>query len=507
MIKNEKKGTVYLVGAGPGDDRLITDWGLDILKKADLVFYDRLVNPSLLSFTKEDAEIVYVGKAPNNHFYTQEEINSRLVNSVKEGKIVIRLKGGDPYVFGRGGEEALELLEAGIDFKVIPGITSVMAAASYAGIPLTHRGLSSSFHVFSGHDMEKLDFENIASLTGTLVFVMGLRNLNTIATKLMEYGVSASKPTAVIHYGTTASQNVNIGSLKTIYSEVKKQGIQSPVLIIIGDVVKLSDRLNWFNEGVLAGSRIMVTRTKEQQFELGNKIAELGGEPFYLPTIKIEGPILNESNKGKFLSLKEYDWIFLTSVNAVKHFFELLRILQIDIRLLVNIKFAIVGPATEEALNERGIYADLVPDINTIEYLMAAFNEKVMKSSKVFIPCSKEANNNSDIILREAGHKVDRATIYAPSLPELRDINLRHFFNSRRVDLLTFTSPSTVKNFITICDRNINSIQKQIPVVCIGPVTAESAKEYGFNVIAVADEYNINGLIAKIIENYTKKTE
>ncbi len=500
MINNDKKGIVYLIGAGPGDDRLITDWGLDIIKKADLILYDRLVNPSFLSFTKENAELVYVGKAPNKHFYTQEEINKRLVNSVKEGKIVVRLKGGDPYIFGRGGEEALELLETGVEFKVIPGITSVMAAASYAGIPLTHRGLSSSFHVFSGHDMENLDFENIASLTGTIVFVMGLGNLNNITSKLMEYGISSSKPTAVIHYGTTASQKVNIGSLKTIYNEVKKQEIESPVLIVIGEVVKLSNKLNWFNKGVLAGRRIMVTRAKEQQFELGNKIAELGGEPFYLPTIKIEGPILNEINKGKFLSLKEYDWIFLTSVNAVKHFFELLRILQIDIRLLVNIKFAIVGPATEKALNERGIYADLVPKINTIECLMAAFNEEVKKSLKIFIPCSKEANKKSDIILEETGHKVVRATIYGPSLPEVKGINFQQIFSGRSIDLLTFTSPSTVKNFITIFDRNINSIQKQIPVACIGPVTAESAREYGFNVIAVAEEYNINGLIDKIIQ-------
>ncbi|MTI61802.1 MAG: uroporphyrinogen-III C-methyltransferase [Firmicutes bacterium] len=267
---------------------------MDLIKKADIILYDRLVNPSLLSYSREDAELIYVGKAPANHYYTQEEINNKIINSVKQGKTVVRLKGGDPYLYGRGGEEALELLDKGIEFRVVPGITSVLAAASYAGIPITQRGISSSFHVFSGHDINSLDFKTISSIDGTLLFVMGLRNLQQISRKLIEHGIKKNKPAAVIHYGTTASQQVIKADLALISNNVKKAGLQSPVLIVIGDVVSLAGKLNWYQQGELAGKRIMITRSREQQFELGRRIEELGGEPFYFPTIDIKGPLIND---------------------------------------------------------------------------------------------------------------------------------------------------------------------------------------------------------------------
>jgi len=494
MMDSKRQGIVYIVGAGPGDHRLITKWGLDLIKTADIILYDRLVNPSLLSYSREDTELIYVGKSPDIHHYTQEEINERLIISVQQGKTVVRLKGGDPYLYGRGGEEALELLDKGIEFRVVPGITSVLAAASYAGIPVTQRGVSSSFHVFSGHDINTLDFETISSLDGTLLFVMGLRNLQQISSKLIEYGVKKTKPAAVIHYGTTASQQLIKADLNSLYRVVRDAEIKSPVLIIIGKVVNLAGKLNWYQKGTLAGKRIMITRSREQQFELGRRIEELGGEPFFFPTIDIKGPILNKFIKERFLKINQYDWIFFSSRNTVRYSFEIMNLLKIDIRSLIDIKFAVVGPGTANTLEQYGIYADLTPEENSSLGLAEEFLKVVKNPRRIFIPSSNLANTDYDELLEGSRHFIDRARIYRTHRikynREITDIVLQE----RTIDLITFTSPSTVKNLTKSIDK-VGEYLKEIPTVCIGPVTAETARNYGFKKIMIAEEATIQSML------------
>ncbi|MEJ6949824.1 uroporphyrinogen-III C-methyltransferase [Natronospora cellulosivora (SeqCode)] len=492
-------GTVYLIGAGPGDYRLMTCWGREVLEEADIVFYDRLANPSLLTFTREDARLVYVGKEPDNHFFNQEEINQMIVKAAKDGKMVVRLKGGDPYVYGRGGEEALELIKAGIDFKVIPGISSVLAAASYAGIPITHRGLSSSFHVFTGHKLESMDFEHLARIDGTMVIVMGLRNLEGIAKNLIQEGVSKEKAVAIIHYGTTASQKIISGNLSNIAEKARVEEVQSPVLIVIGDVVKLYDELNWYEKGVLSGKRILLTRSREENSKMASKIEASGGEAFFLPAIKIEGPIIDDRIKEYFYKIKEYDWLLFTSTNTVNNFFAIMKELNLDIRCLTEKKIATIGPATEQSLNKVGIYSDIQTEESTAKGLAETLIKEMEKEQKILLPGSNLARKELSNTLSKAGHQVDRITIYRTTLPDHQGKRYDLFFTERKVDLICFTSPSTVENLCNITEKYLDIIQ-EIPVVCIGPVTANAAKEHGFDVQDVASEHNIDGLLKSVIK-------
>lgn len=497
----KSKGIVYLIGAGPGDYRLITYRGMEILQQADIVFYDRLANPTLLTFTKENAQMVYVGKAPDNHYHSQEEINQLIVEAALAGKIVARLKGGDPYVFGRGGEEALVLKKAGIDFEVIPGISSVLAAASYAGIPLTHRNFSSSFHVFTGHDLDNMDFKDLARMKGTMVIVMGLRNLDEIVNRLVQEGVAEEKAAALIYYGTTADQKTVTGNLSNIALKAKKEKIKSPVLIVIGDVVKLSDDLNWYQRRILSGKRILLTRAREQISDLARRIETLGGEPFFLPSIKIEGPIINERVKEYFTKIKEYDWLLYTSSNTVKNFFTIMKELNLDIRDLSDKKIAAIGPATEKALNEIGIYSDILAEESTAKGLGESIIKLMKNGQKILLPGSNLARKELANILKKRGQQVDSLDIYRTTLPDHRGKRYDLFFKERKVDLITFTSPSTVENLCKIAAEYMEIVRK-IPVVSIGPFTAQIARDKGFDVKAVASEHNINGLLDTIIKLY-----
>ncbi len=493
------KGKVFLVGAGPGDHRLLTYKGWEILQKADIVLYDRLVNPSLISLIPPSVEKLYVGKAPGNHSYSQAEINDLIINNADKGKTVVRLKGGDPFIFGRGGEEAVELAENNIDYEIIPGITSVIGVPSYAGIPVTHRGKSSSFHVFTGHSVDTLNFENIANLEGTLIFVMGLRNLSDITKNLLEQGVSPHKKAAVIRYGTTSDQQLVKGQLENIADRVENNHLTPPAIIVIGQVVGLQEKINWFNNNSLSGKRIMVTRPYEQQQQLGRLIEKKGGEVLYYPTIKIEGPIVNDEVLNCVKSIEKYDWIFLTSPNGVKYLFEIFKKTNIDLRELSSVKFAVIGPGTRSALKNQGIIADFMPEKYTTDFLGREFINLNELNQKILLPRSNLAEKKLIKKLQENGHQPKNIYIYKTCKTEGNDENLLSHLEERSLDLITFTSPSTVSFLAEKMGVKVDKI-RNIPAVCIGPVTAGAAEDYGFNVIRKAEDHTIPGLMEVIEE-------
>ncbi|MCK5200298.1 MAG: uroporphyrinogen-III C-methyltransferase, partial [Spirochaetales bacterium] len=375
------KGKVYLIGAGPGDIGLLTIRGAEYLSSADVVIYDYLSNDLLLSMARNDSEQIYVGKKASNHTLAQEDINSLLVKKAREGKSVARLKGGDPYVFGRGGEEALALSDAGIEFEVVPGITAGIAAAAYAGIPFTHRGITSTAGFITGHEMDGkdesgIDWRSIAGL-GTLVFYMGVRNLPVIVSNLKKEGRSGSTPAAIVQWGTMTSQRSAEGTLDTIVDVVKKENISTPALIIIVDVVRLRSRLNWFEKKPLFGKKIIVTRSRAQASGLSKELRELGAEVIEFPTIEIS-LIPDNSNLDRAIdSISVYSWIIFTSVNSVDIFFKKVMSKK-DVRILAGIKIAVIGSATAMSLSEYGIKADIIPEQFTSEGIL-----KELESNKV----------------------------------------------------------------------------------------------------------------------------
>ncbi|MGI6226566.1 MAG: uroporphyrinogen-III C-methyltransferase, partial [Peptococcales bacterium] len=346
------KGKVFLIGAGPGDVKLITIKGLECIKVADVIVYDRLANPRLLTYKKSTARLIYVGKSPDRHTLTQDEINRVLVEEASKGQIIARLKGGDPFVFGRGGEEAEVLLEAGIPFEIVPGITSAISVPAYAGIPVTHRDFTSTLTIITGHedptkDETNINWQRLGQDPGTLIFLMGVGNLEKIVGQLTAHGKPQNTPIALIRWGTRPEQEVVIGTLENIVEEVKKAGLKSPAIIIVGDVVKLREKLKWFENKPLFGKRVLVTRSREQASSLSEKIEELGGEAWEYPTIEIVEPLDNKPLEDALYNAHRYDWIIFTSVNAVKAFFRQLTNLKIDIRKLTNVKFCAIGPKTK----------------------------------------------------------------------------------------------------------------------------------------------------------------
>jgi uroporphyrinogen III methyltransferase/synthase len=356
-------GKVYLVGAGPGNYKLITLRGLEAIKKADVILYDRLANPKLLKYAGKDAQLIYVGKAPNAHTYTQEEISKLILNKALEGKVVARLKGGDPFVFGRGGEEASLLAENGIEFEIVPGITSAISVPAYSGIPVTHRNVSSSFHVITGHEDptkedKSLDYEVLAKLKGTLIFLMGIKNIGDICNKLISNGQSPDRPVAVIRRGTTVEQRILKGTLKDIANRVKENNFKNPAIIIVGEVVNLADTLSWFDKKPLFGKKVLVTRTRQQASKLSEKIEELGGEAIEFPTIEIIENDKYDDMDRAINEIGKYRWIIFTSANGVKFFFKRLRELGSDVRALYNAMLCAIGPATAKALEDMGLRVD-----------------------------------------------------------------------------------------------------------------------------------------------------
>ncbi|MGM0395837.1 MAG: uroporphyrinogen-III C-methyltransferase [Bacillota bacterium] len=483
-------GKVYLIGAGPGDEELLTLKALKALGKCTAVLYDRLANPNILKFLSENCQIYYCGKAPGSHYKTQEEINDMLVTLATNGHVVGRIKGGDPYVFGRGGEEALRLVEEGIEFETIPGITSPIAVLNYAGIPITQRGMAQSFHVYTGKSSDKLniDWEAAARNKGTLVFLMGLENLGNITENLITNGLDRSTPCAVIMKGTTAAQKTVVGNLENIYTKVQSAGITSPCITVVGKVVQLQESLDWMKYKPLAGMNICITRSSQQAKIMSEKLLDLGAEVLEINAIEIRS---TESNLEGYLdTLKDYNYIILTSVNGVRIFFKYLKEQGIDIR---NIKgsFAAIGTATENELRENGIVPDIVSNEFVAEELFNSLRTKVNQGDKILIPRSRLGRRYIIDALEGIGCQVDEVHIYDIVKGEMR--NVEHFNSCNTV---TFTSPSTVRNLIEMV--GIKSIREK-SCVAIGPITEKELIKNGIDCV-VAEEYSVDGLINKLRE-------
>lgn len=503
---------MYLVGAGPGDPKLITVRGLEAIERADAVVYDRLANPRLLAHVKPGAEKIFVGKLPDKHMMKQEEINRLLVDLALQGKTVARLKGGDPSVFGRVGEEAELLAEHGIEFEIVPGVTSAIAVPMYAGIPVTHRDFTSSFSVVTGHEYpnktySKVNWENLAGASGTIVFLMGVANLETICGELMRYGRSPDTPAAIIRMGTWMEQRTVVGTLATLPERVRAAGLQSPAIIIVGDVVKLREKLAWFEKRPLFGCRVLVTRAREQASELVRLIEERGGEAYEFPVIRLRAPQREETARALDEALRrveEYDWMLFTSANAVEYTFRRMIELRVDVRSLHRAKIAAVGPKTGDALLARGLSADLVPDSRfEAEALLQLLETFVKPGDRVLMPKGDLARPLLPEGLRRLGALVTEAVAYenVPSLEGGEEALA--LLRSEAIHAVTFTSSSTVTNLLEALRRlgepDPAGLLNRTAMYCIGPVTAQTAAEAGLRVRATAAEATIASLVDSII--------
>ncbi|HNX92051.1 MAG TPA: uroporphyrinogen-III C-methyltransferase [Syntrophomonas sp.] len=501
----EKKGFVYLVGAGPGDPGLFTIKGKELLERAEVVVYDRLVSPDIIAWANPQAELIYVGKESNRHTLSQDEINALLAEKAAQGKMVVRLKGGDPFVFGRGGEEALYVRERGFDFAVVPGISSAIAVPAYAGIPVTHRDATSSFAVITGHEkpgkeVSSINWKMISTGIGTLVFLMGVENLEYIVNNLMENGRSPETPVALIRRGTMSDQEVVSGRLDDIVVRVHEAGLKPPAIIVVGETVNLRRELGWWETGPLWGKRIVVTRSRHQASVLVQKIRELGGEAIEFPTIEIA----EEENLDKlyqaFENIASNDWIIFTSVNAVDIFFRELKNQGHDIRSLAGIKIGAIGPATSARLHKYGLLIDLMPEEYLAEGIIKELQTIVVPGQRVLLPRARGARDILPLQLGNLGAEVEEIFLYQAVVPHsINRVNIEDLL-AQKIDYITFTSSSTVANFVDIIgNQQAEMLSSRIKVACIGPITAEKAREMGLKVDIIASEFTIDGLLQSIL--------
>ncbi|WP_205842114.1 uroporphyrinogen-III C-methyltransferase [Natranaerobius trueperi] len=490
-------GKVYLVGAGPGDEGLITKKGIDCIKKADVIIYDRLISNDILTYANETTEFIYVGKVPNNHTLTQEEINQLLIEKAEAGYTVTRLKGGDPFVFGRGGEEAKALHDRKIKFEIIPGVTSSIAAPSYAGIPVTHRNVSSSFSVITGHENtdkpnSSLSWDKLATATDTLCFLMGIGNLENIVENLIKHGRDPNTPVAIVRWGTFTDQYTLTGDLTNIVQKVKKHNVKSPGVIVVGEVVNLRSSLNWFETKPLFGKKILVTRARSQASELSRNIKELGGEPVEFPTIKVEPPTSLDELDNAINNLGDYHWLIFTSQNGVNFFFHRLFYHQLDVRSLANIKICAVGRKTRECLEDKGLLVDVVPKEYRAEGLIEALKGKVKKEEKVLFPRAKKAREILPKALKDMGLEVNVVPTYQTVKESTAQEEIKTLLQENEIDAITFTSSSTVENFVDLIGTEG---LENVDTFSIGPITEKTCNDLGIKVNATSDEYTIEGLV------------
>ena len=494
-------GIVYIVGAGPGDRKLITLKGVECLQRADVVIYDLLLNDALLEHCPAHTEKI---RAPDPRVRAtrQTELNQMLVEHAKAGKVVVRLKGGDPYIFGRGGEEAVALVEAGVPFEVVPGVTSAIAASAYAGIPVTHRDYASSVAFVTGHSAalrsdSNINWEHLATAVDTLVVYMGVAHLRQIVERLIIHGRSPQTPVSLVRVGTTPQQQVVQGTLDDIVQRVKTAQLESPAVIVVGEVNRLREQLRWFDTKPLFGKRILVTRARAQASQFANLLEANGAEVIQFPTIKIR-PI--ESVDIPFPD--QYDWIIFTSVNAVEIFYEHLRKIGKDTRAFGTSKICAVGPKTVEALNRIGVHPDFVPSHSRGSAIAAEIAD--VQSAKILLPRAKIATADLPNGLRQKGAVVDDIPIYdtVKVASENRDEIEADLLNGG-IDLVTFTSSSTVTNFLEMFPTHAPAaLLADVKVAVIGPTTQKTAVENGVKVDVLAREASIESLVEAIIEVY-----
>jgi uroporphyrinogen III methyltransferase/synthase len=510
-------GKVWLVGAGPGDPGLITVAGLERLRQADVIVYDRLVSPRLLDHAREGAELIFVGKVAGESLpagrqggHDQAKINELLVEKGREGKRVVRLKGGDPFVFGRGGEEAEALRAAGVPFEVVPGVTSASAVPAYAGIPVTHRGLASSFAVVTGHEdpgkgEPAVDWVRLATAVDTLVLLMGVKTLPQIVEKLIEGGRAAETPVAVIQWGTTPDQRTVTGILADIVQRAQEAGVTAPAVTVVGEVVRLRETLAWFEDRPLFGKRVLITRTRRQASALARLLAEEGAVAIELPAIEIELAVDEAAAEAALDGLRAgaYAWVVFTSANAVEIFFRLMRERGLDARALAGARAAAIGPATAEALAERGVTADAVPDEYIAEGVVNALRPHLRPGDRVLVPRAEGARPELVEGLRALGAQVDEVILYRSVVPREAPAEALSLLREGGIDIVTFTSSSTVRNLAALLGGDVECLRKAI-IACIGRITAKTARELGLRVDVEASEHTVPGLVQAIREHMEK---
>lgn len=485
-----KKGKVYIMGAGPGDAELLTLKGKRAIEEADCIVYDRLINNRILNYAKKDAEMIYLGKGNCEGGVIQDEINKTIVEKALEGKIVARVKGGDPFVFGRGGEEIQALFENGIEFEEIPGITSSISVPAYAGIPVTHRGLARSFHVFTGHTMADgswHNFEAIAKLDGTLVFLMGIKNLPIIVNDLITNGKDPKTPIAIIEKGATADQRVTIGTLENIVNLAQERKIVPPAITIIGEVVNLRDTFKWFEDTQLFGKKVLVTRDRRQAGEFSDKIEKMGGVAVELPFIEIESTL----DKVDKEMLKSYSALLFNSPNGVREFMNKIE----DIRDIAHLKIGAVGSKTKELLEGYKIKADFIPTEYLVERLAEEAVNHTQAGEKILIITSDISPCDTDKFNSIYDRHFDKIVAYKTKkiIREKEEV----LNTLKKVEVVTFLSSSTVDAFMASIENDVESV-KNIKFASIGPVTSETMRKYGLTVDFEAKVYDVNGIIEAI---------
>jgi len=509
------RGKVYLVGAGPGDIGLLTVKGMKCLQKAEVVVYDLHLNAQILNYISHDAEFIYAGKRGGHHTMTQDEINDVLVKKAEEGKIICRLKGGDPFVFGRGGEEAGVLAKRGIRFEVVPGVSSAIAAPAYAGIPLTHRLYSSSFAVIPGYEdttkeESAIDWAKLATGVGTIVVLMAVKNLDMLVRKLMENGRSAETPVAVVRWGTRPDQETVVSTLKDIVSDVKGHEIKPPAVVVIGDVVKLRDTLKWYEDQPMFGHRILVTREHSTGFE---PLEELGAEVIEFPTVEIVPPDDYDGLDAAIAQIHSYTWIIFTSANGVRYFLKRFFEKERDIRDLKGIKLCAIGSKTAGEIKKYGMKVDLVPEEFRAEGLIEEFKKvgrqrsavSALKGMKFLLPRAEVAREVFPEKVRELGGEIDVPVAYRTIKPELHGKGLKRFLKEGRITVATFTSAATFNNFVELIGSDAFELLKGVSIAVIGPVTAKAIEKAGLKVDIMPKESTIEAMVQEIIKEKARQ--
>ena len=503
-----KSGVCYLAGAGPGDLGLVTLRVRELTEKAEVIVFDYLCNPEILKWAPREAEVIYAGKKAGQHTMKQEEINALLVEKTRAGRRVLRLKGGDPFLFGRGGEEAEALAAAGLRFEIVPGVTSALAAPAYAGIPVTHREHTSQLLIFTGHEdptkpETALDYARLAAQPGTKVMLMGVERIGVITAALRENGAAAETPVALVRWGTTGRQQTLRGTLADIAAKVASSGFSAPAVAVFGDVVTLRDRLNWFETRPLFGKRIVVTRTRAQAGVLSAGLRELGADVYELPTIRIEPPKDLMAFGELVRDAHGYDWIIFTSPNGVTAFFEMFFKLYSDVREIGGVRIAAIGPATAAKVREHHLAVDVQPEEFVAEAIIKALTATMgtVENQRFLLARAEQSRDVLPKELARLGAIVDEAVAYR-TVPETDDIaGALARFREEGAEMITFTSSSTVENFLALN----RPLPAGLKTASIGPITSATMRERGLAVDVEAKKYDMPGLIAAIREFYAGK--
>lgn len=502
-----KPGMVVLVGAGPGDPGLITLKGWEALSQAEVLVYDHLIPEELLAACPPECKRIYVGKKSGEHTLPQDSINQVLVEEAQKGRKVVRLKGGDPFVFGRGGEEAEALAQAGVPFQIVPGVTSAIAAPAYAGIPVTHRGYASSVAFVTGHEDQNkagssIHWEHLGRGVDTLVFLMGMRNLPVILGKLQENGVEPQVPAALIHWGTTPEQVVLQSTVGDLARLAKQKGLGPPAVLVVGKVVSLKDKLDWVKFMPLWGKRILVTRAREQASALVQSLRRLGAQAVEFPTISVEPPSDWRKLDEAISCLGEYDWLVLTSPNGVRFFLDRLFESGKDCRALGQVLIAAMGTGTARALEQRGLRADLIPEEFRAEALAQALSQEAAAGKRFLLARAEQARDVLPDTLRGLGGRVEVVSAYKTVVCTDKDSRGEKLLREKRLDAVTFTSSSTVTNLARLLGDELSELLAGVTVACIGPITANTARELGLEPHIVASRYTIEGLVEALAAHF-----